>query len=146
MGRMAAVVALVAALAGCGSSVAEKMPAACIQGPGAVMTALAGAPRDVSMNGVRISQCFNRDAGGTDEQILGTNLLSAAQQLGDRAASDPEGDAALQLGYLIGAAQRGARRNGLAAELIRRLQQEQGSLAARSAAFRRGQRAGLAKG
>jgi hypothetical protein len=145
MGRIAALV-LAAALAGCGGSGSEKLPAACIQGPGAVLEALADAPGDVKIDGVRISQCFNRDAGGTDEQILGTNLLSAAQQLGDRAASDPEGDAALQLGYLIGAAQRGARRNGLAAELIRRLRQEQGSLPARSAAFRRGQRAGLAKG
>jgi hypothetical protein len=145
MGRIAALV-LAAALAGCGGSGSEKLPAACIQGPGAVLEALADAPGDVKIDGVRISQCFNRDAGGTDEQILGTNLLSAAQQLGDRAASDPEGDAALQLGYLIGAAQRGARRNGLAAELVRRLRQEQGSLPARSAAFRRGQRAGLAKG
>jgi hypothetical protein len=145
MGRIAALV-LAAALAGCGGSGSEKLPAACIQGPGDVLEALADAPGDVKIDGVRISQCFNRDAGGTDEQILGTNLLSAAQQLGDRAASDPEGDAALQLGYLIGAAQRGARRNGLAAELIRRLRQEQGSLPARSAAFRRGQRAGLAKG
>jgi hypothetical protein len=145
MGRIAALV-LAAALAGCGGSGSEKLPAACIQGPGAVLKALADAPGDVNIDGVRISQCFNRDAGGTDEQILGTNLLSAAQQLGDRAASDPEGDAALQLGYLIGAAQRGARRNGLAAELVRRLRQEQGSLPARSAAFRRGQRAGLAKG
>ena len=145
MRRIAALV-LVAALAGCGSNSSERLPAACIQGPGPVLTALQGAPGEVSLDGVRISQCFNRDAGGTDEQILGTNLVSAAQQLGDRAASDPEGDAALQLGYLIGAAQRGARRNGLAAELIRRLRQEQGSLPARSAAFRRGQRAGLAKG
>jgi hypothetical protein len=145
MRRMAAL-ALAAALAGCGSNSSERLPAACIKGPGPVLTALAGAPGHVSIDGVRISQCFNRDAGGTDEQILGTNLLSAAQQLGDRAASDPEGDAALQLGYLIGAAQRGARRNGLAAELIRRLKQEQGSLPARSAAFRRGRQAGLAKG
>jgi hypothetical protein len=145
MRRMAAL-ALAAALAGCGGSGSEKMPAACIQGPGAVLKALGGAPGDVRIDGVRISQCFNRGARGTDEQILGTNLLSAAQQLGDRAASDPEGDAALQLGYLIGAAQRGARRNGLGAELIRRLRQERGSLPARSAAFRRGLRAGLAKG
>jgi hypothetical protein len=145
MGRMAALV-VVAALAGCGGSGSEKLPAACIQGPGTVLKALAGAPGDVRIDGVPISQCFNRNAGGTDEQILGTNLLSAAQQLGDRAAADPEGTAALQFGYLVGAAQRGARRNGLAAELIRRLRQEQGSLPGRSAAFRRGHRAGLAKG
>jgi hypothetical protein len=127
------------ALAGCGSHGSEKMPAACIEGPGSFLQALAKAPAAVTLAGTPISRCFTRDAGGTDEQILGTNLLSAAQQLGDRGQS-------LQLGYLIGAARRGARRNGLAAELVRRLEQEPASAVIGSADYKRGLRAGLLTG
>jgi hypothetical protein len=126
-------------LAGCGSDRSEKMPAACASGPGSFVKALAKAPAAVTVGGTPISRCFNRDAGGTDEQILGTNLLAAAQQLADRGQS-------LQLGYLIGAARRGARRNGLAAELVRRLEQEPTSATIASAEYRRGLRAGLITG
>jgi hypothetical protein len=126
-------------LAGCGSDRSEKLPAACVQGPEAFMKALAKAPAAVTVEGTPISRCFNRDASGEDEQIVGTNLLAAAQQLADR------GDA-LQLGYLVGAARRGAERNGLAAELIRRLQQEPPHAMIASAAYKRGLRAGLAEG
>jgi hypothetical protein len=135
--RRLIVVSLVV-LAGCGSSGSEKLPSACINGPGAVVKALTAAPGPVTIDGTPISRCFTRGAGGTDEQILGTNLLAAAQQLADH------GDA-LRLGYLIGAARRGAQHNGLGAELVRRLEQEPGSLA-RSAAYRRGLAAGLSSG
>jgi hypothetical protein len=144
--RRIAAMALAAALAGCGSNHSEKLPAACIQGPGAVMKALAGAPGAVTIDGTPISRCFNRDAAGQDEQILGSNLLAAAQQLGDGARADPEGAAALRLGYLIGAAQRGSVRNGLGAELTRRLQQEPAPSVIASSAYRRGLRAGLRTG
>jgi hypothetical protein len=137
--RRIAAIAMAAALAGCGSSGAESLPPACIQGPGAFVKALARAPGAVSLGGTPISRCFNRDARGDDEQIVGTNLLAAAQQLSD-------GGKALQLGYLIGAARRGASRNGLAAELIRRLQQEPTAAMAASGAYQRGLRAGLANG
>jgi hypothetical protein len=128
-----------AVLAGCGSSGSEKMPAACIAGPGPFLKALAKAPAAVTVGGTPISHCFTRDAGGTDEQILGTNLLAAAQQLSDAGRS-------LELGYLIGAARRGAKRNGLAVELIRRLEQEPTAAAIASAAYQRGLRAGLTTG
>lgn len=126
-------------LAGCGSDRSEKLPAACVQGPGAFVKALAKAPDAVTLDGTPISRCFNRDAGGQDEQILGTNLVAAAQQLADRRQT-------LQLGYLVGAARRGAKRNGLAAELVRRLQQEPTEAVVHSAAYKRGLRAGLNTG
>jgi hypothetical protein len=135
----AVLLVVVAALAGCGSDRSESLPAACKEGPGVFIKALAKAPAPVTLDGTPISRCFNRDSRGEDEQILGPNLLSAAQQLADRGE-------ALQLGYLIGAARRGARRNGLAAELVRRLQQEPGELATTSAGYKRGLRAGLATG
>jgi hypothetical protein len=138
--------AAAAALAGCGANGPEKLPAACTAGPQPLLRALSSAPGAVRIDGVSISHCFNRQASSADVQVVGGGLLAAAQQLGDRAASDPAGDAALRLGYLIGAAERGVRRNGVAGELLRRLEQEQGSLPGRSAAFARGLRAGRATG
>ncbi|MEA2425087.1 MAG: hypothetical protein QOH13_1497 [Thermoleophilaceae bacterium] len=126
-------------LAGCGSDRSESLPAACIQGPGAVMKALAKAPAAVTLGGAPISRCFNRNAHGQDEQIVGTNLLSAAQQLGDRGQ-------AVRLGYLVGAARRGSARNGLGDELVRRLEAEAPPSGARRREYERGLLAGLRTG
>src|SRR5207249_12314654 len=104
------------------------------------------APAPVRMDGVPISRCFNRGASAGDAQVVGGDLVAVTQQLGARALGNLEGAAALELGYLIGAARRGARHNGLSAELMRRLEQETRDLPARSGAYRRGLRAGLAKG
>ena len=49
-------------------------------------------------------------------------MVEAATELNAEARDDPGGDANLQLGYLIGAAQRGADSSeGIHADLIRRL-------------------------
>jgi hypothetical protein len=134
----------VLALAGCGDR-SESLPSACIQGPGIVMKALVRAPSAVTLDGTPISRCFNRDARGSDVQIVGTNLLAAAQQLGDRARTG-DAQAALRLGYLVGAAQRGAKRNGLGSEIVRRLEVETSGLGADRSAYARGLRAGEAQG
>lgn len=137
--RWLGAMALLAAVVSCGSSGAEKLPTACTEGPGAVVEALAAAPGAVTIHGTPISRCFNRGAGGQDEQIVGTNLVAAAAQLA-------AGGRALELGYLIGAARRGAKRTGLGDELVRRLQQESAGAMIRSAEYTRGLRAGLATG
>jgi hypothetical protein len=144
--RKALILSGIAVLAGCGGHGGEKLPASCSEGPEAVLKALAAAPAAVRLDGVAISHCFNRNASADDVQIVGSSLVPAAQQLGDRAAAQPEGPAALQLGYLLAAARRGAARNGLADDLVRRLEQEEGSLPGRSRAFERGLRAGSATG
>jgi hypothetical protein len=132
-------------LAGCGGGADVTLPQACIQGPGAVLKALAKAPGRVAIQGTPISGCFSREATGDDEQIVGTNLLAAAQELNDRATTG-DATAALQLGYLIGAAERGAKHSGVADELVRRLQDE--TTVARSArdAYTRGHDAGASQG
>jgi hypothetical protein len=138
-----AIACLLPVLAGCGSS--AKLPAGCNQGPDAIVKALGKAPAAVAIDGTPISGCFTRNASSDNVQIVGTNLLGAAEQLGDRArAGDPK--AALQLGYLIGAAQRGSRRNGLGDELVRRLDAETTVAATGQAAYARGLRAGEAGG
>src|SRR5205814_3910165 len=121
--RRALLVCLIA-LGGCGGHGAEKLPPVCTAGPTPILKALAAAPAPVRIEGVAISRCFNRGASADDTQVVGGDLLAVAQQLGVRATGDSEGSAALRLGYLIGAARRGAVRNGLGAELVRRLEQE----------------------
>jgi hypothetical protein len=144
--RVIALVCATALVAGCGGDKAQPLPAACKEGPQAIVNALAKAPANVSIDGsTPISQCFNRGASGDDVQIVGTFLLSAAQQLGDRARQGDE-QSALRLGYLVGAAQRGARRNGLGSEIVRRIEAETDGLGSARAAYQRGLRAGLAQG
>jgi hypothetical protein len=137
--RIAWIAVGLALLAGCGSDKSESLPAACTGGPDAVVKALAKAPAPVTIDGTPISHCFNVDASSDDVQIVGTNLLAAAQQLADKGE-------ALKLGYLIGAARRGAKRNGLGDEIVRRLEAESSAVSAGDAAFERGLRAGLTQG
>jgi hypothetical protein len=130
---------------GCGSDRSESLPAACTEGPVAIKKALAKAPGDVAINGTRISECFNRDAAGEDVQIVGGFLLATAQELGDRARTGDH-QAALRLGYLVGAAQRGAARNGLGAEIVRRIEAETSGLGSTRPAYERGLSAGKIRG
>jgi hypothetical protein len=144
--RRAVLIGIVAVLAGCGGDKSEALPAACTAGPAAIVKALGNAPGAVAIDGsTPISDCFNRDANSDDVQIVGGFLLAAAQQLGDRARAGDQ-KAALQLGYLVGAASRGAKRNGLGDEIVRRLDAETTIGAAGQAAYDRGLRAGSAGG
>jgi hypothetical protein len=142
--RWIAAIGVLVALAGCGDH-ATHLPAACVGDFGGLMKALAAAPQRVLVDGQPISSCFKRGEGGADLQALGSGLLAAAQQLGDRARNGNE-QAALQLGYLVGAARRGAQRSGLADELVRRLEAETSGLGAGHAAYQRGLRAGSRQG
>ena len=121
----------------------ERPAAACTVSPDAVVSALRAAPGEVRVGGVRLSSCLTEGSESDDLQRVGTAYVEAAALLARRAARRPEGDAALRLGYLVGAVRRGgSRTDGVHSELIRRLDQERLS----SAAFRRGERAGLSSG
>jgi hypothetical protein len=145
MRRLAAILFAALMVAGCGNG-NPAVPPICKEGTGVVEKALAKAPGPVRMDGTPISACFSREANGDDVQIVGSILVGVAQQLGDRAAADREGPAAVQLGYLVGAARRGEKRNGTAPEMVRRLGAVGAPLASGSAAYQRGLRAGLAGG
>jgi hypothetical protein len=81
-------------------------------------------------------------------------MVAAATRLNSEARADPGGDAAYRLGYLAGAAERGAEATeGIHADLIRRLRAaalyspaDRGLPAAFLSAHRRGIEAGLARG
>ncbi|HSR94010.1 MAG TPA: hypothetical protein VLK56_04010 [Solirubrobacterales bacterium] len=152
---LAAIVSTVALLAaGCGSP-DDATPVACLDGAGAYLGALDGAPGQVELSGeVPISDCLAENQAGGELATVGAAMLTAATRLNAEARRQPGGIANVQLGYLLGAAQRGADGSeGIHDELIRRL-----SAAARYSphgrpfpaafreAYRRGYDAGHARG
>jgi hypothetical protein len=133
-----------ATFAGCG---AHKLPlsAVCTGDPGPIERAIARAPDAVRLaDGTSISTCVSRALDDGQLQSLGATFTAVADDLAARARS---GDRpAVALGYLIGAARRGAAHsNGINAELVRRLEQEAvpyGAPGPRHAAVDRGIQAG----
>jgi len=113
---------LPALAAGCGKQ-DDSTPVACLEGSRAYVSALAAAPGEVKLDGeTPISDCLAENQQGGDLATVGTALVEAATELNAETRTDPGGDAGLQLGYLIGAAQRGAdRTEGIHADLLRRL-------------------------
>ena len=117
-----AVILGVVAIAGCGGT-SDATPVACLDGSGAYVGALGDAPGEVRLSGeVTISDCLAENQKGGDLATVGAAMVEAATELNAEARADPGGDENLQLGYLLGAAQRGADGTGsIHAELIRRL-------------------------
>ncbi|MDQ3726226.1 MAG: hypothetical protein M3335_10130 [Actinomycetota bacterium] len=113
---------LVLALAGCGEE-DDSTPVACLEGAGAYERALAAAPGEVLLGGeTPISECFLRGQTGGDLSRIGEAMIETATNLNAQAQADPGSNASVQLGYLLGAAQRGAEESeGIHADLVRRL-------------------------
>ncbi len=111
------------AVAGCGRSQSDSTPVACLEGTGAYTAALADAPGAVELSGgVPISDCLAENQSGGDLATVGEAMVETATRLNAEARAKPGGAANLQLGYLLGAVQRGAdRTEGIHADLIRRL-------------------------
>ena len=130
------------ALAACGDDDAPY-PAACTEEPAAIRSALRKAPSAVRLDGTTISTCVREASEASELQAAGNGLVTVAGDLADSARRDPGGDAELQLGFLVGAARRGAgEQGGERTELVRRLEQEAGALEGDREAYRRGTRAG----
>jgi len=142
------------AAAGCGNQ-DDSTPVACLQGKETYLAALAHAPGAVKLAGdTEISECLAENQQGGDLATVGEAMVETATELNGEARTEPSGSAALQLGFLLGAAQRGAdKTEGIHADLIRRL-----TVAARYspgrtplppaflAAYKRGFDAGSARG
>lgn len=110
-----------AVLAGCGAT--DSTPAACLEGTGPYLAALKSAPGTVELRDeTPIGECLVENQKAGDLASVGAAMIAAATRLNTEARSKPGGGANLRLGYLLGAAQRGAEgTNGIHAELIRRL-------------------------
>lgn len=116
-------VLLIAAVAtGC-SSQDDSTPAACLGFAPAYEKALKNAPGEVLLGGeTPISDCVAPNQSGGDLARVGEAMLEAATDLNAEARAEPGGGAALQLGYLLGAVQRGAEESeGIHSDLVRRL-------------------------
>jgi hypothetical protein len=109
--------------AGCGSQGDSSTPVACLEGEGAYLQALRAAPAEVKLAGeTPISECLTENQQAGDLATVGETLVRTATKLNAEARAQPGGDANLQLGYLIGAAERGAdKTEGIHSDLIRRL-------------------------
>jgi hypothetical protein len=142
------VAAALAVIALCGWGCADRerpLPAACTESGHAVALALRTAPGPVALrDGTRLSTCIERARADAEIQTVGSIYTRVAGELAARARAS--NGAALRLGYLIGAARRGARRtSGIHEELVRRLQQTVGlggPTPARRPSFNRGLAAG----
>ena len=121
--RLAALlIAALALVAGCGSA-DESTPVACLEGAEAYERALKAAPDEVLLGDeTLISECLTRNQSGGDISRVGEALIETATALNAEARAEPRGDANLQLGYLLGAVERGAEESeGIHADLVRRL-------------------------
>src|SRR4051812_37667925 len=135
--RRPVALAVVLLAAGCGADPASMSPA-CTDGTASVARALARAPAPVRLtDGTRLSDCLA--AADTDAELQSFGVI--VMTIGDRLAE--RGDAA-RLGYLVGAARRGAAKtNGVGLELSHRLEVSARRLSEmRAVEFSRGLRAG----
>jgi hypothetical protein len=139
---------------GCGSQ-DDATPVACLEGSRAYVDALAAAPGQVRLGGeTAISDCLSENQPGGHLATVGAALVEAATELNAEARVEPGGAANLQLGYLIGAVERGAERTeGIHTDLVRRLTVSARYAPGRQplrpmflAAYREGYDAGLARG
>jgi hypothetical protein len=117
-----AAAALACGLIACGST-DSSTPVACLEGPGSYLAALKRAPGEVKVSdGTPISGCLVENQQAGDLATVGTALVAATTQLNAEAREHPGGVANLRLGYLLGAAERGAEdTSGIHADLVRRL-------------------------
>jgi hypothetical protein len=138
-----AALATVLALVACGST-GDATPVACLDGPGAYLGALDDAPGAVKLSGeVPISDCLAENQQGGDLATVGRSMVEAATRLNAEAGDERGDEAALQLGYLLGAATRGAEETGgIHADLLRRLDTAARYKLRAAQAFRTGYAAG----
>ncbi len=131
------------------SSSTPPLSALCEQSQATIAQALARAPgRVVLHDGTTLSQCARNASDDADFETVGSIFVAVADTL---ARSVPRSNAAaLQLGYLVGAVQKGtAASDGVDYELVHRLQNAAGPggpPADRSASYQQGLAAGARDG
>ena len=113
---------LVAAALGCGSQ-GNSTAIACLEGAAAFEKALRDAPAEVRLGGeTPISDCLASNQQAGDLAQVGEAMIETATALNSKAREEGGGEAAVELGYLLGAAERGAASSeGIHSDLIRRL-------------------------
>lgn len=115
-------VALALFALGCGNQ-GDSTPVACLEGTPAYEKALRDAPGEVLVQGeTPISDCLASNQQAGDLAQVGEAMVETATKLNAQAREEDGGDAAVRLGYLLGAAERGAASSeGIHSDLVRRL-------------------------
>lgn len=115
---------VVCALAGCSEDL-PPVSALCLERPEPIEQALESAPARGPArlsDGTTVAECVQRTVRDADLQSLGVVLTTIADRLVRRVEERGDRDAAVQLGRLVGATERGAARtNGVSLELARRV-------------------------
>ena len=120
-------------------------PPECANGPAAVRAALENAPDgEVAIEGVKLSECLVASHAAGPLASFGGSAITVASDLTARARAGDD-RAAMELGYLYGAVERGADPT-VHDDLLFRLEQEVGRVDQRSPAYRRGEAAGRERG
>ena len=122
-GFVSLLLAAAVALAGCGNAKDSSTPVACLEGSGAYIRALAAVPGEATLgDDTPISDCLAENQEGGDLASVGEAMVETATRLNAEARAEPGGPASVRLGYLLGAAERGAKRTeGIHTDLVRRL-------------------------
>lgn len=144
--RALSLVAAAALLAaGCGGEADAPVSTLCTEGPGPIAQALRAAPGEARLgDGTPLSACIDGATTDAELQNVGVAMTNAAEDLELRAPTDER--AALELGYLVGAARRGAgSANAIQAELVRRLERS-ANLDGATSSSKRAVQEGLAAG
>jgi len=117
-----AAVCLTGAFLGCGDQ-DDSTPVACLEGAAAYERALAAAPGEVRLQGESpIGDCLAPNQTAGDLARVGEAMIEAATELNAQARSEGGGEGAVQLGYLLGAVERGSEESeGIHSDLVRRL-------------------------
>lgn len=112
------------ALCGCGSSdESSETPVACLAPADSYLVALERAPGDVRLDGTTpIADCLTEEQEPGALASVGETAVAAATDLNRRVRGDFDADAALRLGYLVGAIEQGAEgTGGIHRDLVLRL-------------------------
>lgn len=143
MAHRAALLAVL--LVGCGTA-DEPLPVACQGDTGAYAEALRAAPEVVRLDGTTLAECIRRARSDAELVAIGSTLTALGEQL-EQQAIEGDADAALQLGYLTGAAERAARdTEGIHTELAYRIERSAAAVTDGAQDLERALRRGIAAG
>ena len=139
------------AVAACGSDEGSETAATCLAGPDAYVEALQRAPDDVRLaDGTPISDCLAEGQSAGELGTVGEAMITAATRLNSDARRTLDQRTAVELGYLVGAIERGAEStSGIHEDLLRRVEAAAGftgQAEAPAGSFREGFEQGLAAG
>jgi hypothetical protein len=111
--KISVLAGVLAIVAGCGSDDSAETPAACLGSTSDYLEALRAAPGQVRLDGsTSISSCIVPEQEAGQLAQVGQSMVQAATRLNAEVRERESDEAALRLGYLLGAVQEAASTTG----------------------------------